>query len=53
MEFLDINLSKNSSLLLHAFHSPFYLRILQENIPFSEKSMQKIRETRKLESIRE
>jgi hypothetical protein len=27
MKFLDINLTKDSSLLLHAIHSPFYWRI--------------------------
>jgi hypothetical protein len=26
MEFLDINLTKDSSLLVHAIHSPFYWR---------------------------
>jgi hypothetical protein len=30
IEFLDINLTKDSSLLLHAIHSPFYWRILQK-----------------------
>jgi hypothetical protein len=30
MEFLDINLTKDSSLLLHAIHSPFYRRILRK-----------------------
>jgi hypothetical protein len=25
MEYLDINLTKDSSILLHAIHSPFYL----------------------------
>ncbi len=28
MEFLDINLTKDSSLLLHAIHNPFYYLIL-------------------------
>jgi hypothetical protein len=32
MEFLDINLSKDSSLLLHAIRSPFYWQILQKSI---------------------
>jgi hypothetical protein len=32
MKFLDINLTKDSSLLLHAIHSPFYWRILQETL---------------------
>jgi hypothetical protein len=35
MEFLDTNLTKDSSLLLHAIHSPFYRRILNKTIPFS------------------
>jgi hypothetical protein len=30
MEFLDINLAKDSSLLLNALHSSFYLRILKK-----------------------
>ncbi len=29
MEFLDANLTKDSSLLLHAIHSPFYWRIFK------------------------
>jgi hypothetical protein len=32
MEFLDINLSKDSSLLLHAIHSPIYGRIFKKTI---------------------
>jgi hypothetical protein len=32
MEFLDINLTKVSSLLLIAIHSPFYWRILKKTI---------------------
>jgi hypothetical protein len=35
MKFLDINLAKDSSLLLHAIHSPFYWRILKKTILFS------------------
>ncbi len=35
MEFLDINLTKDSSLLLHAINSPFYWRILKKTILFS------------------
>ncbi len=31
MEFLDANLTKDSNLLLHAIHSPFYWRIFEEN----------------------
>ncbi len=34
MEFSDINLTKDSSLLLHAIHSPFYWRILKKTILF-------------------
>jgi hypothetical protein len=32
MEFLDNNLTKESSLLLHAIHSAFYWRILKKTI---------------------
>jgi hypothetical protein len=35
MELLDICLTKDSSLLLHAIHSPFYWRILKKTILFS------------------
>ncbi len=35
MEFLDISLTKDSSLLLHAIHSPFYWRILRKTILYS------------------
>ncbi len=35
MEFLDTNLTKYSSLLLHAIHSPFYWRILKKTTLFS------------------
>ncbi len=41
MEFLDINLTKGSSLLLHAIHSPFYWRIWKKT-----NHHKKIRETR-------
>ncbi len=53
VEFLDINLTKDSSLLLHAIPSPFYWRILKKIILFSgfKNSYKKICETRKLESI--
>ncbi len=34
MEFLDINLTKASSLLIHAIHSPFYWRISKKTILF-------------------
>jgi hypothetical protein len=35
MEFLDTNFTKDSSLLLDAFHSPFYWRILKKTIRYS------------------
>jgi hypothetical protein len=35
MEFLDISLTKDSRLLLHAIHSPFYWWILKKSILFS------------------
>ncbi len=35
MKFLDINLTKDSSLLFHAIHSPIFWRILTLNILFS------------------
>jgi hypothetical protein len=35
-EFLDINLTEDSCLLLHTIHSPFYWRILQKTKQFSE-----------------
>ncbi len=35
MEFLDINFTKDSSILLHAIHSPFYWRNLKKTILFS------------------
>ncbi len=55
MEFLDINLTKDLSLLLHAVHSPFYRRISKKTILFSgfENHYKKIRETRKLKSVQE
>jgi hypothetical protein len=50
--FLDINLTKDSSLLLHAIHSLFYCywRILKKTILFSgfKNPYKKIRETRRL-----
>jgi hypothetical protein len=49
MGFLDINLTTDSSLLLHANHIPFYWRILKN--PYSSFPQKKICETRKLESI--
>jgi hypothetical protein len=36
MEFLDINLAKDLSLLLHAINSPFYLLILKKTILYSD-----------------
>jgi hypothetical protein len=55
MEFLDINLTKDSNLLLHAIHSAFYWRILKKTILFSgfQNPYKKICETRKLKSIPE
>jgi hypothetical protein len=55
MEFLDINLTKDLSLLLHAIHSSFYRWILKKTILHSgfANLYKKIRETRKLESIHE
>ncbi len=42
MEFLDINFTKDSSLLLHDIHSLFYWRILKKNMLFFDlKSLQK------------
>jgi len=35
MEFLDFNLTRDSSLLLHAIHSPFYWLIFKKTILFS------------------
>jgi hypothetical protein len=55
MEFLDNNLTKESSLLLHAIHSAFYWRILKKTILFPDlkKPLKKIRGTKKLESNHE
>jgi hypothetical protein len=58
MGFLDINLTKDPSLLLHAihtFHNPFYRRILKKTILYSgfNNPYNKIRETRKLDSMHE
>jgi hypothetical protein len=50
MEFLDINLTKDSNLLLNdAIYSPFYWRILKKTILFSDAKIpyKKICETRK------
>ncbi len=53
MEFLDINITKDSSLSLHPILSPFYWRILRKTILYSCFNIpyKKIRETRKLESV--
>jgi hypothetical protein len=52
MKFLDKNLTKDLSLLLHGIHSPFYWRILKKtSLVFT--ILKKIRKTRKLESIHE
>ncbi len=55
MEFLDINLTKDSRILLYAIHSPFYRCILKKTILFSgfKNHYKKICENRKLESIHE
>jgi hypothetical protein len=39
MEFVDISLTKDSSLLFHAILSPFYWRILKTTILFEEQKM--------------
>jgi hypothetical protein len=55
MEFLDIKLKKDMSLLLLAILIPFYWRILKKTILLSgfKNSYKNIFETRKLESIHE
>ncbi len=42
MEFLDIKLTKDSSLSLHAIHSPFYLYILLSDLknPYKKSAKQ-------------
>ncbi len=35
MEFFDINLTKDLSILLHAIYNPFYWRILKKTVLFS------------------
>jgi hypothetical protein len=35
MDFLDINLTRDSSLLLHAIHSPFFWWIVKKTIVFT------------------
>jgi hypothetical protein len=53
MKFLDMKLTKGS--MLHAINSRFYWRILKKTIFYSSfnNPYQKIRETRKFESIHE
>ncbi len=55
MEFLDISLTKDSNLLLHAIHSLFYWRILKKIIlSFGFKNPhKKIRVTRKRKKLGE
>jgi hypothetical protein len=55
MEFLDLNLTKDSSLLLNAIHNPFYWLILKKPILFSglKNDNKKIHKTKKLEPIHE
>jgi hypothetical protein len=55
MKVWDSNLTKESSLLLHAIHSPFYWRILKKTILYSsfKYTYKKICETKKIESIHE
>ncbi len=52
MKFLDISLTKDSSLLLQAIHNPFYWQTLKKTIffPSSDNLYKKISKTRKLES---
>jgi hypothetical protein len=52
MEFLDINLTKDSSLLFHAIHSPFYWRSIKKTYcSLVLNSLQKNPRNKKLESI--
>ncbi len=53
LEFLDINWTKDSSLLLHDIHSPFYWRMIKKTILFSgfKNPYKNIREAKKIESI--
>jgi hypothetical protein len=54
MEFLDINLTKDSSLSLHAIHSPFYWKISKQQFsPLVLIILKKIHEITKLKSIHE
>ncbi len=55
MEFLDVSLTKDSSLFLHAIQSPFYCRILKKTILYTYSSFdnpyKEIRETIKLKPV--
>ncbi len=54
MKFLDVILTKDSSIFLHAFHSPFYWRILKKSKLFSGfKNPYKNPWNKELESIHE
>jgi hypothetical protein len=55
MEFFDTTLTKDSSLLIRAIHSPFYRRISKKTVLFSgfKNPYKKTRAARKLESIHE
>jgi hypothetical protein len=53
LEFLDINLTKDSSLLLHALHRPFCWRILKKTILLSGFKDPKNPLNKKLGSIHE
>jgi hypothetical protein len=55
IEFLDINLTRDSSLLLHAIHNPFYWRILKKTILYSgfNNPYKKSTKKQELESIHE
>jgi hypothetical protein len=54
MEFLDIDLTKDSSLFLHGIHSLFYWRILKKTrLFFGFKNPEKNRQIRKLKSTLE
>jgi hypothetical protein len=52
---LEISLTKDSRLLLHAIHSPLYWRILKKTMLFSvfKNPYQKIHESRKIDSFLE
>jgi hypothetical protein len=55
MEFLSINSTKDSSLLLPDIHSHFYWKVLKKTMLFSgfKIPFKKICETRRLESVHE